>query len=114
MPIEKGGREPKLTSTAELAAHLLTDLISPRSQVQGKTSTSFEAAQLLAQRADDQILVVDIGSQRPAEAPETGPKAYTPIILDGLQSSSLPVLPGPLREEVRRALGLDARDDHTR
>lgn len=65
MPIERGGREPKLTSTAELAARVIANRrggadLSPRSRVRGKTSTSLAVAQLLAQRADSRIIITDV------------------------------------------------------
>lgn len=117
MPIEKEGREPKLTSTAELAARVVANRrggadLSPRSRVRGKTSTSLAVAQLLAQRADSRILITDVDSQRSAGQPGGMAQAYTPIIIDGPPSSGHPA-GGPVWEEALRTLELDAGDDHT-
>lgn len=112
MPIHKGGPEPKLTSTAELAGRVVANRrgcadLSPRSRVRGKTSISLSVAQLLAQRADSRILITDAG-----EWGDSG-QAYTPIFIDGPPSSGYPA-GGAVWEEALRALGLPEGEDHTR
>ncbi|MGP3634485.1 ParA family protein [Streptomyces sp. 24-1644] len=119
MPIENGGREPKLTTT-EPTMRVVANRrggadLSPRSRVRGKTSTSFALAHLLAQRADsrnNRIVIVDVDSQRSAGMLDDTPQAYTPIFIDGPPPSGVPA-GGPAWEEALRVLGLDAGDDHT-
>jgi hypothetical protein len=72
VPIEEGGREPKLTSGAELGAGFIANGrgcadLSPRSRVRGKTSTLVAVVELLTQRADSRILITDVDSPRSAE-----------------------------------------------
>ncbi|MFI9771902.1 ParA family protein [Streptomyces sp. NPDC052415] len=118
VPIEKGGREPKLTSLPELAARVIANRrgcvdLSPRSQVRGKTSLSLAVAHLLAQRADDRILVTDVESLRPAGLLRDLPQEYAPLRIDLPPTSGHPVV-GPAWEEAMRALGLPQGEDHTR
>lgn len=118
MPIEKGGREPKLTSTAELVARVVANRrgcadLSPRSRVRGKTSTSLAVAQLWAQRADSRILITDVESLRSAGDWGGSGQAYAPIFIDRPPSCGYPV-GGPVWEEALRALGLPEGEDHTR
>lgn len=108
MPIEKGGRVPKLTSTAELVARVVANRrgcadLSPRSRLRGKTSTSLAVAQLLAQRADSRILITDVESLRSAGEWGGSGQAYTPIFIDG-----------PPSWEALRVLGLPEGEGHTR
>lgn len=120
MPIEKGGREPKLTSGAELAARFIANrhggaALSPRSRVRGKTSISLEVAQLLAQRADDRVRLVDVD---PSPLPLIGTlphvlPPYTPTLLDCPPSSPYPA-GGPVWQEALRVLGLPESEDRTR
>jgi hypothetical protein len=117
VPIEKGGREPKLTSGAELTARFIANRrgcadLSLRSRVRGKTSTSLAVAQLLTQRADSRILITDVDSPRSAEEWGASAQAYIPIVIDCPPSLGYPA-GGPVWEEALRALGLDADDDHT-
>lgn len=65
MPIDNQGREPKENSTPEPAPRVVANLrggpdLTPRSRVRGKTTTSIEVVQLLAQRGDNRVLVVDV------------------------------------------------------
>lgn len=108
VPIEKGGRVPKLTSTAELVARVVANRrgcadLSPRSRLRGKTSTSLAVAQLLAQRADSRILITDVESLRSAGEWGGSGQAYTPIFIDG-----------PPSWEALRVLGLPEGEGHTR
>jgi hypothetical protein len=119
VPNTKGGREPKLTSGAELVARVVAnrrgcaDLDSPLSRVRGKTSTSLAVAQLWAQRADSRIVITDVESQRSAGNWGGTAQPYTPIFIDGPPSSGYPA-GGPVWEEALRTLGLEPGDDHTR
>jgi hypothetical protein len=115
VPIEKGGREPKLTSGAELAARFVANRrgcadLSPRSRGRGKTSTSLAVAQLLTQRAGSRILITDVDSPRSAEERGGSAQTCTPIVIDCPPSLGYPV-GGPVWEEALRALGLDDADD---
>ncbi|MEV6676224.1 ParA family protein [Streptomyces erythrochromogenes] len=109
MATEKGGLEPKLTTT-EMAGRVLGSHLSP-GQMPGKTSISLSTAQLLAQCADSRVLITDVDSQR--SAGEYSAQAYTPIILDCPPSSGYPV-GGPVWEETLRTMGLDAGDGQPR
>ncbi|MFJ5951423.1 hypothetical protein [Streptomyces noursei] len=114
MSIEKGGREPKLTSTAELIAHVVLNRrgaadLSGRGVVRGKTSVSLS----LAQRADDRILITDVESRHPASLVRDLPQGYTPIFIDPPPTSGFPVS-GPAWEEAMRDLGLPQGEDRTR
>ncbi|MEU9761913.1 ParA family protein [Streptomyces sp. NPDC047987] len=117
MPIEEGGREPELNSTAEPAALFTANRrgcadLGPRSQVRGKTSTSSALAQLWAQRGDSRILITDTDSQQTARVLGDLPQAYTPLIIDCPPSSGYPA-GGPLWEEALRTLGHDSGDAPT-
>ncbi|MFB6984601.1 ParA family protein [Streptomyces sp. NPDC056297] len=117
MPTEKGGREPKPSSTAEPAVLFSANRrggadFSPLSRVRGKTSTSLAVGQLWAQRADSRILITEVESLRPASMLGDLPQAYTPIFVDCPPPSGVPA-GGPVWEEALRVLGLDAGDDHT-
>jgi hypothetical protein len=110
----KRGREPKLTSTAELTARVVPNRrggadLSVRGVVRGKTSISLG----LAQRADNRILITDVEFLRPASMLRDLPQEYTPILIDLPPTSGYPV-GGPVWEEVMRALGLPQGEDHTR
>ncbi|MEU7031583.1 ParA family protein [Streptomyces sp. NPDC046275] len=120
MPIAKGGREPKYPSTVELSAHVLADLLgiphaAGRSRVPLKTSATVEAAQLLTQRGDHRVLVVDADPQPFAAMADTQNlldelgQSYKPILLDCPPGSGLPAS-AEVWEEARRTLGLDSPD----
>lgn len=117
MPIDKGDREPKLTSSAELAARVVPSRrgcsdLSVRGVVRGKTSTPLVLAQLLAQRADNQLLITDVEALRPASLLRDLPQAYAPIHIDCPPSSGYPA-GGPVWEEALRVLGLPDDCDPT-
>lgn len=117
MSIEEGGRAPKLSSTAELAARVVpirrggSDL-PVRGGARGRTSTSFALAHHLAQRADNRILITDIESLPSDGLLDDIRQAYTPIFIDGSGGSLCPV-GGSVWEEVLRTLGLSKGEDCT-
>ncbi|MDF3303031.1 ParA family protein [Streptomyces tropicalis] len=124
MPIDNQGREPKENiSTPEPAARVAANLpggpyLGPRSRVRGKTTTSIEMAQLLAQRGGDRVLLVDLDPAPSAtmedieQALDGLGQSYDPIILDCPGGPSAPVSP-QVWEEARHTLGLDADDRPT-
>ncbi|GAA2720616.1 MULTISPECIES: ParA family protein [Streptomyces] len=124
MPIDNKGREPKEnSSTAEPAARVLANLsgdpcLTPRSRVRGKTTTSIEPAQLLAQRGGNRVLLMDLDPAPSATMEDNEQvrdelrQSYDPAILDCPGGPSVPVSP-QVWEEARRTLGLDAGDRPT-
>ncbi|MFI0813503.1 ParA family protein [Streptomyces echinatus] len=121
MPIDNQSREPKENSTPEPAAraNLRGSLyLTPRSRVRGKTTTSIEGVQLLAQHAGNRVLLMDLD---PAPSTtmddvqqglgELG-QSYDPVILDYPGGPGVPVSP-EVWEEARRTLGLDADERPT-
>ncbi|MFD7956037.1 ParA family protein [Streptomyces ardesiacus] len=123
MPITKGGREPKYPNMPALAADFIAGRPgaaqgTTRSRVRGKTTTSIELAQLLAQRGGNRVLLMDLAPAPSATMEdieqlrdELG-QSYDPIILDCPGGPGVPVSP-EVWEEARRTLGLDADDRPT-
>lgn len=123
MPIDNQGSEPKENSTPEPAARVAANLrgapyLTPRSRVRGKTTTSIELAQLLAQYGGNRVLLMDLDPAPSATMEdieqlrdELG-QSYDPIILDYPGGPGVPVSP-EVWEEARRTLGLDADDRPT-
>jgi hypothetical protein len=103
-----------------LAADFIADRLgaahdTTRSRVRGKTTTSIELAQLLAQRGFSGVLLVDLDPAPSATMEdieqlrdELGQR-YDPVILDYPGGPSVPASP-EVWEEARRTLGLDAGD----
>ena len=123
MPIDNKGLDPKESSTPEPAARVVSNLpggpyLTPRSRVRGKTTTSIELAQLLAQRGGNRVLLMDLDPAPSATMEdieqlrdELGQR-YDPILLDCPGGPSVPVSP-QVWEEARRTLSLDDGDRPT-
>lgn len=112
MPIEKGGRAPKTTSTAELSARILAVRYSSDEAsrigrpLPGKTSTSVDLALLLAARSDHRIRLIDMDPAPSAGVPEHMRQDYTPVIGDCPPSLG-PRVSGPVWDGALRDLGLE-------
>ncbi|RNF81147.1 ParA family protein [Streptomyces botrytidirepellens] len=110
-----------MTNGAELTARFIANHLggaglSPRGQVQGKTSLSPDVAQLLAQRADNRIHIADADPTPITESLTHPLPDYTPIILDCPPSSPRPAdgLASLVWEEQLRILGLPEGEDRAR
>ncbi|MFH0245895.1 ParA family protein [Streptomyces sp. HK10] len=124
MPIGNQGSEPKEnSSTPEPAARVVTNLpggthLTLRSRGRGKTTTSIEMAQLLAQHGGNRVLLMNLDPAPSAtmegieQLREELGQRYDPIILDYPGGPSVPVSP-EVWEEARHTLGLDADDRPT-